>query len=318
MRNTTGSRNATYRIYNINLGREETYFPLRAKGIEIEGSADLITGPTRSSISYIDKGMTVDRVHAKYQLDLAVLSTWQKVMQQQEHLMALGQWVKDANYLLGLNGSVGHTISTNFGSTTRQAMQDFVNRVAGQKENAKYVSEIFNQLLSRASASMISYNVSSMMKQTASLAAVLRGGVNPVRFFQMMISPIGPHPQVKNWKEARNLMYEMAPDMKSRTFNVEVQRFRKLKSTSQAGRTLKKVTDFGLEHGTGAVDSLVVTRLWWAAYMTSMDKGSLKNDAIFKASQFIAETQSTTNLMDMSNVQQSENLFFPYDDSFSQ
>lgn len=301
---------ATYRIYNINLGREEHYFPLRAKGLEVEGSADLITGPTRSSISYIDKGMTVERVHAQYQVDLAVLSTWQDVMRQQEHLMALGQWVKDANYLLGPNGSVGHTISTNFGSTIRQAMQDFVNRVAGQKDNARYVSKIFNTLLSKASASMISYNVSSMMKQMASLSAVLRGGINPVRFFQMMLSPVGPHPRFKNWKAARNLMYELAPDMKSRTFNVEVQRFRDLKNTTEAGRTLKKITDFGLEHGTGAVDSIVVTRLWWAAYMTALDKRLPSEEAVFKASQFIAESQSTTNQMDMSLIQQSENSFF--------
>ncbi len=301
---------ATYRIYNITLGREEHYFPLRAKGLEVEGSADLITGPTRSSISYIDKGMTVERVHSKYQVDLAVVGTWQDVMRQQEHLMALGQWVKDANYLLGPNGAVGHTISINFGSTIRQAMQDFVNRVAGQKDNARYVSKIFNTMLSKASASMISYNASSMMKQMASLSAVLRGGVNPVRFFQMMLSPVGPHPQLKNWKAARNLMYELAPDMKSRTFNVEVQRFRNLKNTTQAGRTLKKFTDFGLEHGTGAVDSIVVTRLWWAAYMTALDKKLASKDAVFRASQFIAETQSTTNQMDMSLIQQSENSFF--------
>jgi hypothetical protein len=301
---------ATYKIYNINLGREENYFPLRAKGVEVEGSADLITGPTRSSISYIDKGMTVERVHAKYQVDLSVINTWQDVMQQQEHLMALGQWVKDANYLLGPNGAVGHTISTNFGSTTRQAMQDFVNRVAGQKDNARYVSKIFNTLLSKASASMISYNISSMMKQTASLSAVLRGGIHPLRFFQMMLSPVGPHPQIKNWIEARKIMYDLAPDMKSRTFNVEVQRFRNLKNTSEVGRTIKKVTDFGLEHGTGAVDSVVVTRLWWGAYLTAMDKGMKNTDAVFKASQFIAESQSTTTQMDMSLIQQSENSFF--------
>lgn len=303
-------KEAVYRIYNINLGREEHYFPLRAKGLEVEGSADLLSGPTRASISYIDKGMTVDRVHAKYQVDLAVLNTWQDVMRQQEHLMALGQWVKDANYLLGPNGAVGHTINTNFGSTIRQALQDHVNRVAGQKDNARYVSKIFNTLLSKASASMISYNVSSMMKQMASLSAVLRGGVSPVRFFQMMLSPVGPHPQFKNWRAARDAMYELAPDMKSRTFNVEVQRFRNLKNTTQAGRTLKKVTDFGLEHGTGAVDSMVVTRLWWAAYMTALDKHLDGREAVFRASQFIAESQSTTNQMDMSLIQQSENSFF--------
>jgi hypothetical protein len=44
--------------------------------------------------------------------------------------------------------------------------------------------------------------------------------------------------------------------------------------------------------------------------MTALDKGVKSDDAVFKASQFIAESQSTTNQMDMSLIQQSENSFF--------
>lgn len=301
-------REAVYEAYNRNLSREENYFPLRAEGVETEGSMDLISGPQRNSVSYVEDGMTKDRKKVYYPLDLNVFNTWLVALHIQEHLIAFARWVKDAQYLLGPSGAVGHTVNVNFGQTSYRTLQGFVNRIAGKREELHDIEKLINPLISRAAASYISYSLSSMMKQVTSLTAGLRGDIDPVVLLRVLMWK-SPAPEIRNWKQARQIMLDMDPSMKQRTFNLEVSRFRNIEHSSKAGEIVSKITDKGIEYGTEAVDAQITTRVWWGAYLTQLKKGASVDEAVYRASQFVAETQSSSNPMDLSSIQASGHTF---------
>lgn len=301
-------REAVYEAYNKILGREERYFPLRAEGIETEGSSDLITGPHRNSVSYVEKGMTIDRVDATYPLDLNVFNTWLVALKTQEHLIAFAKWVKDAQYLMGPHGAVGHAIKVNYGQTSYDTLEGFVNRIAGQAEKIHDLEKLFNPIVSRVAASKYSGSLSSAMKQLSSLSAGVRGDMDPLILIRVLLGR-SPAQEVNGWKQARQIMFEKDPAMKNRTFNLEVSRFRDLEHSTKAGRAVAKITDRGIDLTSGLVDSEVTVRMWWGVYRTQLAKGASEAEAVFRAGQFVGETQSSSNPMDQSSVQASKHTF---------
>jgi hypothetical protein len=90
--------------------------------------------------------------------------------------------------------------------------------------------------------------------------------------------------------------------MKNRVFNLEVSRYRDLAHTSKAAREISKVVDKGM-FLSEITDSYVTTNFWWGVYKTQIRKGKTEQEAIFRASQFISETQSSSNEMDLSEIQ---------------
>ncbi len=291
-----------YRVNNHNMQREDSYFTFVARGKEVEGTADSFQGAKTVAKRKTDTGMMKSRTGAVYPLDLSVTGIWMREVGRQEHAIALTEWGKRANRLLGPNG-VGHMISVNYGETTLGTLQSFVNNIIAGQDKLMWYERILNKLLSNASASVLSLNLATPIKQLASFSAVVRGDLDAIRFLQS-ISPFWG--QTHDFKYAMERMRELAPDILNRTFNIEIARYRNVDSHTAAGRALHKINDWGLK-GIEAMDGFVVNRLWAAKFLTEMDKHGNEQEAAFRASQFISETQSSSNMMDLSLMQQSSN-----------
>lgn len=298
---------AAERIYNVNVGREENYFPFRSIGKETDESQDLLVGPNASSVSYVDRGRTKERVQTIYKLDLKGLNTWHKVLDEQERMIAFGQWVKDSNYLLGRNSSLGHTVSVRYGQTRLKNLQDFTNRVAKIHQDLADIERLTNIGISNFAASRISFSLSSAMHQITSITQGVRGDISLPILIQVLTLPhvVGGY----KMGQAKKEMEEKDPTMKNRCFNLEISRFRDLGHKTKVERDLSKFADIGMAPSE-FMDSEVTVRFWWGVYLSTLKKGSSEKEAIFRASQFIAETQSTSNEMDLSGVQSGKNPFF--------
>ncbi|MDC7248995.1 MAG: hypothetical protein PQJ49_03655, partial [Sphaerochaetaceae bacterium] len=293
--------NTLYDVYNQIIKKEKNYFPLVADSIEAKedkSSKAKVIGAKRTLQSWVDNGMMKDRVDAVYSLDLNVISTFKSQVDAQERVIAFSKWVKDSNYLLADNASVGQIVSNLFGETRQKNLQDFVNRVAKITEQIQRIEKLANLAISNFSASRISYSVSATMHQLASLGASVRGDIDIDILTASLIDP--------NVMERKREMEALAPEMKNRVFNLEVSRFRNLEHTSKITRGISKSVDAGMK-GSELIDAFVTTKLWWGVYKTQIRKGKTEKEAIFRASQFISETQSSSNEMDLSEIQAGKN-----------
>lgn len=297
---------AAKNIYNVNVGREENYFPFRSIGKETEETQDLLVGPNSSTIGYVDRGRTKERVNAIYKLDLKGLNTWHKVLDEQERMISFGQWVKDSNYLLGKNSSLGHTISVRYGQTRLKSLQDFTNRVAKVHQDITGLEKLANIGISNFAASRISYSLSSAMHQITSITQGVRGDIDLPNLIKVLSLPhvVGGY----KMGQAKREMEEKDPTMKNRCFNLEISRFRNLGHKTRVERDLSKFANVGMTPSE-FMDSEVTVRFWWGVYLSELKKGSSEKESVFRASQFIAETQSTSNEMDLSEVQSGKNPF---------
>ncbi|MGD1821661.1 MAG: hypothetical protein ACPKM0_02730, partial [Pleomorphochaeta sp.] len=295
--------NTLYHVYNKIIKKEKNYFPLAADSIEPKedkSSKTKVIGAKRTLQSWVDNGMMKDRVDAIYSLDLNVISTFKSQVDAQERVIAFSRWVKDSNYLLADNASVGQILSNLYGESRQKNLQDFVNRVAKISEQISKIEKMANLALSNFSASRITYSVSATMHQLASLGASVRGDIDTDILVACLIDP-----HVMNRKSE---METLAPEMKNRVFNLEVSRFRNLEHTNKTTRGVSKAVDAGMK-GSELIDAFVTTKLWWGVYKTQIRKGQTEQEAIFRASQFIAETQSSSNEMDLSDVQAGKSHF---------
>lgn len=290
-------KDVTYNVYNKILKKERNYFPLSSLTVEpedIESSNKKIIGTTGQTQGFVDKGMTKERVDAIYPLDLDVISTFRSQVDAQERTIFFSQWVADANYYLGKNASVGQIISALYGDSWRDNMQNFVNNVAKTTNKITDIEKFANKILSTVSASKITYSLSAAMHQFASLGVAVRGDIDLDILMGVLLKiNIGP---------MKKEMELLDPAMKNRVFNLEVSRFRDLAHTSKITRGIAKAVDNGMKVSE-FTDSVVTTKFWWGVYKTQLRKGATEKEAIFRASQFISETQSSSNEMDLSEIQ---------------
>ncbi|MDD3997618.1 MAG: hypothetical protein PHH86_07905, partial [Sphaerochaetaceae bacterium] len=303
-----------YRVYNHDLSREQNYFRFRAAGVEMENDIDLAKGIRKERFSFVEKGFGEDRTEAIYPLNLNGMKNLTKTIEEQEHLIHFGEWVRDANYLLGPKGSLGHEVRVTYGDTSLKTLQTFVKRIAGAQDTVSDFERMLNNLITQVSSSLISANLSSMMKQAASMSYILMGDISLSHAVRVMFG-WSPTPEIRNWVHAYEVMCELDPSMKERTFDIEVKRSRNLEYTTKASRALAKVRDTGIKYTTQLGDSVITVKMWWGAYLTALDKFSnmekegRMREAVFYASRFIAETQSSSNPMDLAEIQTSRHTW---------
>ena len=303
-----------YEVYNGRLGRRENYFTFESMNKETEGNTDTLVGPEGRPVSYTDKGMTKEvNENAIYPLRLDVTNIWERQVRRQEHFMAWAEWVRDMHRLLGKHSSLGELITHQHGKEFRRAISEYVNDMARPNVHLSDVEHVANKLISNAAAGVLAYNIMPIMRQLGSLPQFARGDISVAGLFQATaeLASMSQNKKVMDW------INSVAPELKHRTFNIDIQRLQETKMATDVGRMVKKASQVGMQ-GIRMVDQAVVYTLWYSAYKTYVSKNMqsyveqygqenaldiLQKDAVYRASQLIAETQPVTNPTDLNAAQ---------------
>jgi len=300
-----------YRVYNKRLGKRRNYFTFEAENKTTEGNTDLLVGPKGDPVRYTDKGFTKAINHwAKYALRLDATNIFEKNVRRQEHFIAWAQWVRDLNFMLSNKGALGRIISDRYGASYSKAVQNYVNDVGSPNLVLSDMDQMVNKIVSTASGATLAFSVSSLFRQVGSVSALFRGDISLYGYFKATA-------QLMNWEshaEAIATIESLAPELKHQAFDIDVARMRAAKRKTSAGRGLQKTLDIGMAH-LGWMDMSIKHVLWLSAYQSylkkneksSSDVDALSREAAFRASQFIAETQSVTNATDLNEIQRNKN-----------
>lgn len=297
--------NEVYRtVYNRQLGRRNRYFTFVADGTNYQGSTDLLQGPQGNPVAYTDKGMTkeIDE-HATYPLDLDVSKTYLSQVARQEHFIAWADWVRDSNYQLNDNfGGMGSVVSQKFGSQAKKTLQTYVNDVARPNQMMTDIEKLYSKALSNYAVASLAGNFMTIIKQAPSIASALRGDIGFAEFVtagQRLIS---------DRKATLEFINSKTTDIKNRVIDQELSNFRNYTELGLAENVLSKTANI-LMKPTQFVDKAVVSQMWLAAYETGIHNGLSEDEAMFKASQLINETQPTSGAVNLSELQRNSSPF---------
>ncbi|WP_422477191.1 hypothetical protein [Pleomorphochaeta sp. DL1XJH-081] len=305
-------RDTYYEVYNRNLGRRQRYFTFVADGKVDEGKTDLLVGPQGSKIRYVDKDFTkIVNPHAIYPLKLNVTHTFTSQVKKQEHFIKWADWTRDMNYLL-TRGAVGRIIDMNFGPKFLNVVQEYVNDVGSPQVILDDIERIGSKIISNAAVAALSLNFLTMLKQLPSFSAALRGDIGAMELFNVALRLSNP----KTHEEAVKFIHEMSPYMLKRSISVEVEKYNASDFDSFLGRKIQAFNENIGMKGIQIMDQVAVNTLWLAAYDTyvrrnpnGLDEEALKQEATYRATQLISETQPTSIVNDLSSIQRKKSPF---------
>ena len=314
-----------YNVWNRNLGKRDAYFPLVSTEKAAAGEVDFLCDdpvPDKKGKSYIEKGFTKEvNPNAIYALNLNATATWNKQMRKQEHFIAYGQWARDAQYLLG-NGGMGDIIKQRYGNPTLTMIQKIVNGIISTNSGGgTLVDSLASSFISARGAAVIIGSISSTLKQFASFPAMFTGDTSIANWLKA--SPalweinfekfMQAHEELNadNYQNIREFIYANAPDIKNRRVDSEILRLLNRSFGNPVSVAIQNVNDKIATYTMDFVDRMVVERLWYGAYLTQFEKNVAEgmseqeahDEARFKASQFISETQNSNMRMDLSPIQ---------------
>jgi hypothetical protein len=299
-------RRTYYDVYNRNLGRRKRYFTFVAEGKVDEGKTDLLVGPQGSKVRYVDKDFTkIVNPHAVYPLKLNVTHTFTSQIKKQEHFIQWADWTRDMNYLL-TKGAVGRIIEMNHGPRFLNAVQEYVNDVGSPQVILDDIERIGSKIISNAAVAALSLNFLTMLKQLPSFSAALRGDIGAMELLDVALRLSNP----KTHAEAVKFIHEMSPYMLKRSISVEVEKYNASDFDSFLGRKVQAFNEQIGMKGIQIMDQVAVNTLWLASYNTyvrrnpnGLDGEALKQEAAFRATQLISETQPTSIANDLSSLQ---------------
>ena len=308
----TRMKDTYYEVYNRNLGRRKRYFTFVADGKVDEGKTDLLVGPKGSKIRYVDKDFTkIANPHAVYPLKLNVTHTFTSQIKKQEHFIQWADWTRDMNYLL-TKGAVGRIIEMNHGPKFLNAVQEYVNDVGSPQVILDDIERIGSKIISNAAVAALSLNFLTMLKQLPSFSAALRGDIGAMELTNVALRLTNP----KTHAEAVKFIHEMSPYMLKRSISVEVEKYNASDFDSYLGRKIQAFNEHIGMKGIHLMDQAAVNTLWLAAYDTyvrrnpkGLKEEALKQEAAFRATQLISETQPTSIANDLSSIQRKKSPF---------
>lgn len=296
-----------YRVYNKNLGRRQNYMtfkpatPIASQDNDFQ--TDFLVSASGNPVKYVEKGMTKEiNPNAVYKLDLDVVSLVHSQIKRQEHFMAWCEWARDMNYML--NSNLGTSISRIYGRDTLNTVQNLVNRYTSPNESLTRFQKLANIVISNVAVSDLLLNPVSAMKQFASLTGAVRGDIS-LKAFSETLTSIG-----KNPIQTIEFVNNMSPYMKDRTFAIAVADYKKY---SEKGELSTLTGKFNEKYGMKMVefnDKLIASIIWLSRYKTAIDKeGATVEEATFQANMTVRETQSTSNVLDRSEMQAKQSPF---------
>lgn len=304
-RNRGRIEQAYYEQFNKELGSRDRYFPMVGDGTKVGvGEEDTLAGPTaikrEQQRTRVNRDFTKEaNENAIYPLKLDVTGSWYSQVAKEEHFLAWNEWVQDAQFLLGQTGGLAGMIRQKYGKAMASSVQEYVNDMAYTFTQMSDFEKMLNALISHSAIGSLAYNLVTILKQAPSMAASI--GHTSMRNWMKAALALMP----KRRAQTLQMIYDKAPDIVKRYVDLDVMRVRG--RTGKLGRLLdqagKSEKPWQGMWGAQSVDRAVVAQMWLASYWTNLEDGMGEQEAVFKASQLVAETQPTSQPTDLAYAQ---------------
>ena len=304
-RNRGRIEQAYYEQFNKELGSRDRYFPMVGDGTKVGvGEEDTLAGPTaikrEQQRTRVNRDFTKEaNENAIYPLKLDVTGSWYSQVAKEEHFLAWNEWVQDAQFLLGQTGGLAGMIRQKYGKAMASSVQEYVNDMAYTFTQMSDFERMLNALISHSAIGSLAYNLVTILKQAPSMAASI--GHTSMRNWMKAALALMP----KRRAQTLQMIYDKAPDIVKRYVDLDVMRVRG--RTGKLGRLLdqagKSEKPWQGMWGAQSVDRAVVAQMWLASYWTNLEDGMGEQEAVFKASQLVAETQPTSQPTDLAYAQ---------------
>ena len=304
-RNRERIEQAYYEQFNKELGSRDRYFPMVGDGTKVGvGEEDTLAGPTaikrEQQRTRVNRDFTKEaNENAIYPLKLDVTGSWYSQVAKEEHFLAWNEWVQDAQFLLGQTGGLAGMIRQKYGKAMASSVQEYVNDMAYTFTQMSDFERMLNALISHSAIGSLAYNLVTILKQAPSMAASI--GHTSMRNWMKAALALMP----KRRAQTLQMIYDKAPDIVKRYVDLDVMRVRG--RTGKLGRLLdqagKSEKPWQGMWGAQSVDRAVVAQMWLASYWTNLEDGMGEQEAVFKASQLVAETQPTSQPTDLAYAQ---------------
>jgi len=218
---------------------------------------------------YVEKGMTKERteIPIEYQrgIELDLLKVWQDSVNKEEHFIAFGQWVKDANKIYkSPRGGLRRTIHDRYGQEALKFIDDYISEQANpnSQKAEENLKGVLKTLRGNYPAAVLGWRTSSIVTQLVT---------SPFPFFTY----INPHVYMGhyvNFMTHQNSMWEeiceLSTFMKHRNMNMVVDYIKeqaKLHHDKPYQANIAKISKLGMA-GLEWADRVSVAPGWYALY----------------------------------------------------
>lgn len=300
-----------YRVYNQRLGHRDRYFTFVSEGNNghdetelYEPGASLTIGPDKQAQMHVNRDSTkLINKDAVYALNLNVTTSWRSQVRREAHFVAWAEWSRDANYLLGNHAAITSIIRQKYGRNTAKQFQDYANDLAGSNSDIDALQQMFNIVLSNNAVGKLAFNLMTAIKQIPAGAAAI--GQCDLGSWLTAGQQLSVHP-----KETMEMIFLKDPTMRVRYLEQDLQRVNESARHSRVQSAINKVdNEYGMTLSQ-ITDRYAASHVWLAVYLTQRNHGASEQDAVFRASQLVAETQNTTQPTDLAEVQRRWNSPF--------
>lgn len=290
---------------NIDMGKEENYFPMmrrdfegRSLGVgEMMGEQWAIRNAWKKG--YAPKKFTIERqtIAEEHQVPIRLGATgiWLSQIEAQEHYINGQELIKDLQYIQN-DQSLKDALKQKYGRRATEWLQKYVNDYAlpttystnGQAER------ISKMLRSNMAIAYLSFNALTVLKQAPSIAFFLRK-TTP---FHLLNSAMK---MISNPRQFIKHVEDMDPQVMVRSYNRIMEELYRMNEEKTASRIKKKVGTMGMKPIMW-MDKAMVTIGWDAVYTSAKGKGMTDAEAAREAQRVTLDTQPAGRAKDLAEI----------------
>jgi len=306
----------------VDLGKANNYTPIRRtmegyEPLEEELAKEVLE---RSNLkkAYAERGFTKERIKnisPEFQrpIKLGEFNTWYEQMEKQEHFINYGSLAKEFQKMANDTQFMA-SVKEKLGEPYLKELQNWVNRIANPNIYKAYTQadKIVATLRQNAAIAYLGFNLLTMGKQLPS--------------FFLFLEDVGPGPLLSaihdlstNYAEIMQEIHDLAPQMKARAIERELEEF-KVKDPGRYKQTMNKIGLISMK-GITEMDKFVTHSGWYAIYNSRLAEGLSKEEAAGEATMAVLRTQPAAASKDLPSLYASNeftNIFTQFTNQLNQ
>lgn len=285
-----------YDTENKILVKLDNYFPRSTNdtGQELRES---ITG-SRNSLLFLWDGFSELRTDSIYPLDLNTVNVYLKAIRSQEHYIAFNEWAMQTRRILSGSkvSNITSVIDAYVSPEYSDALMDFYNRIAVGDKTLDDLDNKLTNVIGNINASRIAASFTSLLRQTISLVTAKMNLGSDIKLGSALYDAIFNFKKIKeeiNYKDAF---------MRRRAMEVTLDSFSSLPEYRALSSKQKKILRYAM-YLAQEYDNMIARAVWLGSYRKSIESKMSESEAVFKASQDVQATQSTTEITSLASLQ---------------
>jgi len=306
----------------VDLGRVQNYTPIRRTMQGYIPTEEELAREVLERVNlrkaYAERGFTKERlknIPKEYQqpIRLGEFGLWYEQMEKQEHFIAYGKLTKEFQRMVN-NREFAQAVRDKLGEPYYKTIQNWVNRIGNPNIYKAYtqLDKTVSVLRQNAALAYLGFNLLTMGKQLPSFFLFMEDvGIAP------LLSAI--HDLSTNYTENMKLIHELAPQMKFRAIERELEEF-KVRYPERYRRVLNKIGLIAMR-GIREMDKFVTHSGWLAIYNTGIKEGLAQAEAAREATKAVLRTQPAAHAKDIAELYATNefvNMFIQFTNQLNQ